>query len=145
MGEGFLVSGPTAYFHRTYDETMALLIETRNYVAYHEVIDQRALSPQIRLQASYESLRVTSRLTQVMAWLLAQKACHAGELTLQQAAGDDYALSGGAICTDPSGADNMELPGGLRSLLDRSHRLYLRVERLDNQVRSYCERLHAAM
>ena len=69
---GERVSGPTAFFNRTYDETMALLIEARNYIAYNEQSDQRGLAPQVRLQVSYESLRVTSRLTQVMAWLLAQ-------------------------------------------------------------------------
>ncbi len=136
---------PTAYFHHTYDETMALLIETRNYVAFREGADHRGLAPYVRLQASYESLRVTSRLTQVMAWVMAQKACHAGELTLEQAAGPDYALSGGVICTDPSGPDNEALPPGLRSLLDRSHRLYERVARLDEQVRRYHDHMRAAM
>ena len=132
---GDRVSGPTAFFNRTYDETMALLIEARNYIAYNEAADQRGLSPQARLQVSYESLRVTSRLTQVMAWLLAQKAVHAGELTPRQVATDEYALSGGVVCTDPSGPENEELPSGLRSLLERSHKLYMRVARLDEQVR----------
>jgi len=141
---GEFVTGPTAYFHRTYDETMALLIEARNYVTYHEMVDQRTLSPHTRLQVSYESLRVTSRLTQVMAWLLSQKAVHAGELTLEQVAGEEYALSGGTVCTDPSGPENESLPNGLRSLLDRSHRLYVRVSRLDQQVRRYGQE-HAVM
>ena len=88
-----------------------------------------------RLQISYESMRVTSRLTQVMAWLLAQKAVHAGEMSREQAASDDFALSGGEICTDPSGPDNEALPEGLRSLLERSHRLYMRVARLDERAR----------
>jgi regulator of CtrA degradation len=132
---GERVSGPTAFFNRTFDETMALLIEARNYIAYNEAADQRGLPPQVRLQVSYESLRVTSRLTQVMAWLLAQKAVHAGELTPRQVATDEYALSGGDVCTDPSGPENEELPSGLRSLLERSHKLYMRVARLDEQVR----------
>lgn len=129
------MNGPTAFFHRTYDETMALLIEARNYIAYHEATDQKKLAPHTRLQVSYESMRVTSRLTQVMAWLLAQKAVHAGELTREQVATEEYALSGGDICLDPSGPDNEELPAGLRSLLDRSYRLYVRVSRLDDMVR----------
>lgn len=129
------MGGPTAFFNRTYDECMTLLIETRNYVAFHEAADQRSLPPSLRLQVSYESMRVTSRLTQVMAWLLAQKAVHAGEMTAKQAASEDYALSGGHICTDPSGPDNEALPAGLRSLLERSHSLYCRVERLDDMVR----------
>ncbi len=130
------------FFNGTYDETMALLVEARNYIAYHEAVDHRSLPPRVRLQISYESMRVTSRLTQVMAWLLAQKAVHAGEITREQAASDDFALSGGDVCTDPSGPDNEELPAGLRSLLERSHKLYMRVSRLDERARN--EILHAA-
>jgi regulator of CtrA degradation len=129
------VTGPTAFFNRTYEETLALLVEARNYIAHQEAGDQRGLPPQLRLQVSYESLRVTSRLTQVMAWLLAQKAVHAGELTLQQAATEEFALSGGSICSDPSGPEDERLPAGLRALLERSHKLYMRVSRLDEQVR----------
>ncbi|MFV3073098.1 DUF1465 family protein [Niveispirillum fermenti] len=129
------MNGPTAFFNRTYDETMSLLLEARNYVAYQEAADQRSLPPAVRLQASYESMRVTSRLTQVMAWILAQKAVHAGELTQEQAVGDDYALSGGHICSDPSGPDNLALPPALRSLLQRSHGLYMRTSRLEDMVR----------
>lgn len=130
----------TFFFNGPYDETMALLIEARNYIAYQEAIDHRKLPPHVRLQISYESMRVTSRLTQVMAWLLAQKAVHAGEMSLEQAASDDFALSGGDICSDPSGPDNDELPVGLRGLLERSHKLYMRVARLDEMVRDQVQR-----
>jgi regulator of CtrA degradation len=129
------VIGSPAFFNGPYDETMALLIEARNYIAYQESFDQRNLPPHVRLQISYEAMRVTSRLTQVMAWLLAQKAVHAGEITREQGASEDFALSGGDICADPSGPDNEELPAGLRSLLERSHRLYARIARLDAMVR----------
>lgn len=132
-------SQPT-FFSGPYDETMALLIEARNYVAFHESVDYRRLPPRVRLQVSYESMRVTSRLTQAMAWLLAQKAVHAGELTIAQAASEEYALSGGDICLDPSGPENEELPVGLRGLLERSHQLYVRVARLDDLVRREARR-----
>ena len=125
------------FFNGTYDETMALLIEARNYIAYHESGDHRHLPPHVRLQIAYESMRVTSRLTQVMAWLLAQKAVHAGEITQEQAASEEFALSGGEICSDGSGPENEDLPSGLRSLLERSHRLYMRVARLDEQFREH--------
>ncbi len=134
------MNGPSTFLNGTYDETMALLIEARNYISFHEAIDQRKLPPHARLQVSYECMRVTSRLTQVMAWLLAQKAVHAGELTLEQVAGEDYALSGGDICSDPSGPENEDLPSGLRGLLERSHKLYMRVERLDGLVRAQAAR-----
>lgn len=133
------MESPT-FFNGTYDETMALLIEARNYIAYHESVEHRKLPPHVRLQISYESMRVTSRLTQVMAWLLAQKAVHAGEISREQAASDEFALSGGDICTDPAGPDNDALPAGLRSLLERSHKLYMRVARLDEMVRHEVQR-----
>lgn len=122
---------------------MALLVEARNYIAYQEAVDNRGLPPNVRLQVSYESMRVTSRLTQAMAWLLAQKAVHAGEMTLEQMASDEYALAGGDICADPSGPENEELPPGLRSLLERSHLLYSRVARLDEMVRREAARATA--
>jgi regulator of CtrA degradation len=130
------VSGEPTFFSGPYDETMSLLIEARNYIVYHDAAEHPKLPPHIRLQVSYESMRVTSRLTQVMAWLLAQKAVHAGELTPEQVASEEFALSGGEICSDPSGPDNEVLPVGLRSLLERSHKLYMRVERLDAQFRA---------
>lgn len=129
------MAAPSAFFDRTYDETFSLLIEARNYIAYHEAIDQRTLPIHARLQVSFESMRITSRLTQVMAWLLAQKALYAGELTRQEVASDQFALSGGAICSDPSGPESEGLPRGLVSLLDRTHKLYQRIERLDAMFR----------
>lgn len=135
-----VMASHTFFFNGPYDETMALLIEARNYITYHDASEHRKLSPHVRLQISYESMRVTSRLTQVMAWLLAQKAVHAGEITQEQAARGDFSLSGGDICTDPSGPDNEALPAGLRSLLERSHRLYMRVERLDMMVQNGVQR-----
>jgi len=133
----------STFFNGPYDETMSLLVEARNYIAYQEAVDNRKLPPNVRLQVSYESMRVTSRLTQAMAWLLAQKAVHAGELTLEQMASDEYALSGGDICSDASGPENEDLPSGLRSLLERSHSLYSRVSRLDEMVRREAERATA--
>jgi regulator of CtrA degradation len=126
----------TPYVERTFDEAMILLVEARNYLAHREANDGAGLGPRARLAACCESMRVTSRLTQVMAWLLAQKAVQAGEITEREAVSDRFALSAAGICLDVAGQDNMDLPAGLRSLLDRSHRLYVRVSRLEAMVRS---------
>ncbi len=115
---------------------MSLLVEARNYLSHREAKDGGGLGPDMRLVACYESMRVTSRLTQVMAWLLAQKAVQAGEITEREAVSDRFALSAARICLDVAGQGNMALPAGLRSLLDRSHRLYVRVGRLEEMVRS---------
>ncbi len=130
----------THHFGRTYDEAMTLLIQARDYNAGYDAADRWHMPAHVRLKASFESLRVTSRLTQVMAWLLAQKAVHAGELTNDDLAGETFRLDGGELCRDPSGADDCDLPAGLRRLLERSHHLYIRVSRLDEQVRRHCGR-----
>lgn len=121
-----------AYFTRTYDEAMSLMLEARHYLRYGEQRDRGTLQPMDRLAVSCETMRLTSRLTQVMAWLLVRKAVHAGELTELEAATEAYRLSGHSVCSD-AGAP-IRLPRPLRSLLDRSRHLYERVSRLDELV-----------
>jgi regulator of CtrA degradation len=119
---------PTAFFSKTYDEALALLIDARNYVAYEEAGDRAPLDSIRRLEMSRETTRLTARLTQVMAWLLFQKAILAGEIGRDPAARDR--LDGQAVCLGDDGSA-AALPGRLRDLLIRSHRLYVRVLRLD--------------
>lgn len=127
--------GSVAFLNKTYDDAMALVIESRNYIAYRQALDERDLAPNIRLQISLETMRVTARLTQVMAWLLVQKAVDGGELTREQAMVEALALSGEAICLDNAAEELEGVPNGLKSLLERSHALYLRISRLDSQIR----------
>lgn len=124
----------TAFFNRTYDEAMSLLLEARNYLTYGDARDRARLSPVQRLTVSCETMRLTSRLTQVMAWLLVQKAVHAGEMTEDQAASDEFRLSGHSVCTIVTVDVGQVIPMALRSLLDRSFSLYERVSRLDDQI-----------
>lgn len=114
---------------------MRLLVEARNYAAYREPAESRSLAPSVRLQACYESMRVTSRLTQVMAWLLAQKAAQAGEITPLEACSERFRLAASEVCLEDGGQRDESLPRGLRSLLDRSRSLYVRVGRLEEMVR----------
>jgi regulator of CtrA degradation len=128
---------------RTYDETLALMIEARNYLAYKAPADSSRLPAELGLKASCEAFRVTSRLTQVMAWVLAQRAVHAGEISLEEACSAQYRLSGESICRDATAAD-LPLPLGLISLLSRSLALYERIARLDEMAVERCaeRRLH---
>lgn len=122
------------FFNRTYDEAFDLLVEARDYLTYREPLDRQAqIAFDLRLAQNCEAFRLTSRLTQVMAWLLVQKAVHAGEISPLEAANEEHRLAGQSVCLAHS-ADEIKLPPGLRSLLDRSYQLYTRVERLDAQV-----------
>ena len=123
-----------AYFDSTFEEAMTLTRETRDYLAYQESGDLAKLNPIARLATSCESMRLTARLTQVVAWLLVQKAVHAGELTREEAREQRYRLSGREICEDTEPLGEEALPDRLSELLVRSHQLYLRVARLDSML-----------
>ncbi|MGE5516732.1 MAG: DUF1465 family protein [Bacteroidota bacterium] len=123
-----------AYFRRTYDETLDLMVEARNYMAYVERRERERAGLMAGLRMSCEAMRVTSRLTQVMAWLMMQRAVHDGEIAVEQALIEENRLSGGEVCWDDSFSADVTLPNGLRSLLARSLQLYQRVARLEQQM-----------
>jgi len=126
--------GAATFFNRTYDETMDLIIEARDYLSNAENRERHGLAPSERLSMSCETMRVTSRLTQIMAWLLVRKAVHAGEMTEDQAAQEEYRLAGHMVCNDVSAESDAYMPRHLKSLLQRSYHLYARVSRLDQLI-----------
>ena len=127
---------PTAFFTKTYDEALDLLVAMRDYAAQAEPRDRADRSPAQRVRLSCASLRATARLTQIMAWLLAQKAVHAAEPGAAELLAKSEPLAELAQCMAAEGEAELEgLPGALRELLGRSHRLYVRVARLDEMVR----------
>lgn len=117
---------------RTYDEAFALLLEARCYAVSNSARHQ-GHDPEIRLAHSCESLRLTARLAQIVAWLLAQKAHETGELSAEDLARSEFRLGGERVCLDWRPADEQPLPPALKSLMRRSYDLYCRVRRLDRQ------------
>ncbi|MGB4100333.1 MAG: DUF1465 family protein [Alphaproteobacteria bacterium] len=126
---------PESLIDKTFAEGIALTVEARNYIAYHEQADRRTLDLNGCLHVGYQHTRVSARLIQVMTWLLAMKAYLGGEITAEQFVSPQFAMAVSAECSDPSGPELEQLPPGLRSLLERSYQLYLRVQRLDDMVR----------
>lgn len=125
----------TRFFGKTYDETMALLVASRDYLANAQPADARGLKPIERLRVNCEAMRLTTRLTQIMAWLLAQRAVHEGEITREKAAGDEFRLTAEEVCLAETDCSANGLPPRLCELLDQSRRLYVRVARLDEMTR----------
>jgi regulator of CtrA degradation len=123
----------TEFFGKTYGEAMSLLVEARDYLAHREPIDRGAAVTEERLRFCSETMRLTSRLTQIMAWLMAQRAVYEGEISPESALDGHGALRGLDVCMEDAGTDRM--PPRLASLLDRSRRLYVRVARLDELAR----------
>lgn len=131
---------PDSLIDKTFAEGVALTLEARNYIAYHEQADRRLLDLPGCLHVGYQHTRVSARLIQVMTWMLALKALLSGEITQEQFTSPQFALGGGEECHSASGPEMENLPAGLRSLLERSHLLYMRVHRLDRMVRQRLER-----
>src|SRR5262249_31497053 len=88
----------TRFLERIYDEAKALLIEARDYVQMLGPVDRAAMAPIDNLRCISEGLRLTTRLTEVMAWSLTQKAVQAGEITRDEAVLPNRRLGGQEIC-----------------------------------------------
>ena len=127
-----------AFIDKAYQEASDLLVEARDYVAGRssEPADQ-APAPADRLRLTQALSRVTRQLTEVMAWLLVQKAVAAGEITAAEAAETEAAVlpAGGLGEVDPT-QDIATLPLAARGLIDRSRRHYAEVVRLDSGRRA---------
>ena len=121
-----------AFLDSTYEEALRLTREARDYLAQQEPADRAKLAPEARLVTSCETMRLTARLTQTMAWLLVQKAVHAGEMSRAEAAENrTSAWAARRSVRSPMPRRSDYLPPRWPSLLLASHALYSRVERLD--------------
>ena len=127
---------PGGFIDRIYREALALLVETRNYFAYQEPKDVVGLPNDARLLVSQETMRITCRLTQVMAWLFCQKAVQNGERPADWALQDEHRLSGHSVCLDTAWQGDVRLPRGVRDLQVRTTALYHRIDRLDAAMRN---------
>jgi regulator of CtrA degradation len=124
----------TAFFGRTYDEACELLRQTRDWLGGPGAAAARGLEPAPALVFAHETLRLTARLTQIMAWLLAQRAAHAGEIEREELRGERWRLGARELCLAPPPEAAAGLPEALLALLRRSEQLYVRIARLDDMV-----------
>lgn len=129
----FMSSG---LFQRTYQEGMRLVEETSAYLDGPGREAARNLSRDASLAYAGESMRLTTRLMQVAAWLLVRKAVHEGEITVEDSMSEKYRLASKEIARSARLAGAHALPNELLALISRSELLYARVERLDTQLRA---------
>jgi regulator of CtrA degradation len=112
-----------------YVETMLLADEARSYFDSTGRIKRDALDPLDRVVFSCESLKVTTRLMHVIAWLLTQRALDAGEISADTMRHPARRLGAPVISDDVAVA---KLPSEAQVLVASSIDLYRRVERLDD-------------
>jgi regulator of CtrA degradation len=122
----------TAFFSKTYDEALALLEETQACLSMLHPIGDEYGEPLDILVIRAEAFRLSTRLMQVAAWLLFRRAVYRGELDAATVAADErYRLGSRTVCRDRSRHHHPAIPEAMIDLLERSHDLYVRIERLD--------------
>jgi regulator of CtrA degradation len=114
-----------------YVEAMLLADEARTYFDADGRDDRMGLDPLLRVGFACESLKVTTRLMHVIAWLMTQRALAAGEIGRDQAAAAERRL-GEAPSSDAELLPR--LPESAAALIRASQDLYDRIGRIDDGV-----------
>lgn len=122
-------------FAGLFREGMALIEETAAYLDGPGRIEVRALPRFASLTYATESLRLTTRLMQIAAWLLLQRAVNEGDLDPAEARDDKRRIALQPLRAGPGFDD---LPDRIKDLIERSTRLQERVVGLDAAL--YVER-----
>eukprot|EP00439_Symbiodinium_sp_Y106_P087546 s1_g82.t1 len=135
-GEGRTSFGGSQLFQRTYREGMALVEEAATYLDGPGRDQAKDLPRVTALAYATESMRLTTRLMQVAAWLLVQKAVNEGDMTESDALADKYALGGRELGRAKKMDGTDLLPDALKDLIVRSENIYRRIDRLDAQMRA---------
>lgn len=111
-----------------YADAMVLADEARSYFDDGGRAERDVLEPMARVAYSCESLKVTTRLMHVIAWLLTQKAIDAGEMS-QRDALDPSRRLGPPPVTEAAALAVM--PEHAQQLIVESIELFRRTARLD--------------
>ena len=111
-----------------YTEAMLLADEARCYFDQAGREARSKLEPFVRVGFACESLKVTTRIMHIVAWLLTQRAIESGEIPARQGRRPERRL-GHAAESDP--AIVAQLPPAAQRLINSSADLYSRVKRLD--------------
>ena len=111
-----------------YTEAMLLADEARSYFDDIGRNDRTTLHPFARVGFACESLRVTTRIMHIVAWLLTQRAIESGEIPLSDGRRPERRL-GHAQDSDPAVVD--QLPESAQRLIQASADLYARIRRID--------------
>jgi regulator of CtrA degradation len=111
-----------------YTEAMLLADEARSYFDDAGRDERQSLEPFARVGFACESLKVTTRIMHIVAWLLTQRAIESGEIATLEGRRPERRL-GNAQDSDPLVVN--QLPASAQRLINASADLYARVRRID--------------
>jgi regulator of CtrA degradation len=112
-----------------YTEAMLLADEARSYFDDAGRDERQTLEPFARVGFACESLKVTTRIMHIVAWLLTQRAIESGEIATIEGRRRPERRLGNAQDSDPAVVD--QLPPAARRLITASADLYARIKRID--------------
>lgn len=116
-------------FFALFREGMALVERTANYLDGPGRRESKCLQPYVALAYATESMRLTTRLTQLATWLLARRAILNGDpVPPGSTAVDPLELPPISRVRGTRGYD--ELPAQLRELIEEAYRFHQRLSRL---------------
>jgi regulator of CtrA degradation len=125
------MAGPlNAFIEDSYQETLTLMTELRDYLTEIQSSPTPSLDPQIRTRIIGEISSMTRHMTEAMAWLLLQKAAAAGEITSVEASERADGLMTVEETPREPEAGAAALPMEVRGYIDRSRRLYGQIRKL---------------
>jgi len=112
-----------------YTEAMVLADEVRSYFDHGCKAERDVLTPLLRVTLSCESLKITTRLMNMLSWLLTQRALEMGQL---DAAEGRTPAEWDADDGDPAALQG--LPDQAIALIAASRDLQARVRRIDGDL-----------
>lgn len=121
------------FMPKLFHETMDIIFDSYEFFQIQDAMDDGRMSPHMRSLISNEMSRITMRLTSVMAWLMARKAVTSGQISDEQARAE-YRIDGVDQCLERNPSLEALLPEYMIDLLDKSHKLYERVWRMDQAL-----------
>src|SRR6476646_10332857 len=127
------LSGPQAritsrLIDSLYTEAMLLADEARSYFDDAGRDERSTLEPFARVGFACESLKVTTRIMHIVAWLLTQRAIESGEIAGREGRRPERRL-GNAQDSDPAIVE--QLPESAQRLINASADLYARIKRIE--------------
>ncbi len=122
---------PLDYIDLKLQKAHALLQATHDYIKWQAPLDIKRMDSTQAFKVSSEAMRVTIRMTQIIGWLMLQKAVLEEELSRDEVLSEECRVLRGQHCLENTLADDTTLPSRLRELLQESCDFYLQVTRLD--------------
>ena len=122
------------FIDRTFYEVLQLLEDARDYTLLYWKEDKRGLAENDALRLTQEKMLLTARLSEIMAWLMVQKAVNEGEMTARESQAEAFRLNGPEVYRDDALAEDIVYPDRFNRLLEQNHELYERVSKMDRMA-----------